>query len=82
MMHFRNTACSVAADDPGNPLNILRRVYRPGDYVAFKLVGHILHRHHNNYAALLYGGSIVASIAFADECTCIRRREHVVFCMS
>lgn len=37
-MHFRNVPCSVVPDDPRNPLNILRRLYRPGDYVAFKLV--------------------------------------------
>ena len=37
-MHFRNVPCSVEPDNPRNPLNILRRLYKPGDYVAFKLV--------------------------------------------
>jgi hypothetical protein len=36
-MHFRNVPCSVEPDNPRNPLNILRRLYKPGDYVAFKL---------------------------------------------
>jgi hypothetical protein len=42
-MHFRNVPCSVEPDNPRNPLNILRRLYKPGDYVAFKLVGNLLH---------------------------------------
>lgn len=37
-MHFRNVPCSVDPADPRNPFNILRRIYKPGDYVAFKLV--------------------------------------------
>jgi hypothetical protein len=37
-MHFRNVPCAVEPNNPRNPLNILRRLYKPGDYVAFKLV--------------------------------------------
>jgi hypothetical protein len=37
-MHFRNRPCEVEPQNPRNPLNILRRMYRPGDYVAVKLV--------------------------------------------
>ena len=28
---------SLQADSPTNPLNIMRAIYQPGDYIAFKL---------------------------------------------
>mmetsp|Transcript_3909 Transcript_3909/g.11347 ORF Transcript_3909/g.11347 Transcript_3909/m.11347 type:complete len:385 (-) Transcript_3909:471-1625(-) len=36
-MHFRNVGVNFAADAPDNPLNIVRRIFRKGDYVAIKL---------------------------------------------
>ncbi len=36
-MHFLNVPCPFGKDDPGNPLNIVRSLYKPGDFVAFKL---------------------------------------------
>jgi len=36
-MHFRNIGVPFAKDAPDNPLNILRRIFRKGDYVVIKL---------------------------------------------
>mmetsp|Transcript_1406 Transcript_1406/g.4195 ORF Transcript_1406/g.4195 Transcript_1406/m.4195 type:complete len:381 (-) Transcript_1406:736-1878(-) len=36
-MHFWNIGVSYDRAAPDNPLNIVRRIYRPGDYIAFKL---------------------------------------------
>lgn len=36
-MNFRNVGVQSAANAQDNPLNIVRRIYRPGDYIVFKL---------------------------------------------
>lgn len=36
-MHFYPVPCPVDVDDERNPFNIIRRIYRPGDCIAFKL---------------------------------------------
>lgn len=37
MSACRNVGVNFAADAPDNPLNIVRRIFRKGDYVAIKL---------------------------------------------
>lgn len=36
-IHYFNIPCDVAPDSPFNPLNILKAIYKPGDYVVIKL---------------------------------------------
>lgn len=36
-MHYYNVPCDIEPDSPFNPLNIIKSIYRPGDFVAIKL---------------------------------------------
>ena len=36
-MHYFNIPCETAPDSPFNPLNIVKELYRPGDFVVIKL---------------------------------------------
>ena len=36
-MHFYNVPCDIDAGSPFNPLNIIRSIYRAGDFVVVKL---------------------------------------------
>ena len=36
-MHYFNVPCDTAPDSPFNPLNIVKNMYRPGDFVVIKL---------------------------------------------
>ena len=36
-MHYYNVPCDTAPDSPFNPLNIVKNMYRPGDFVVIKL---------------------------------------------
>ena len=36
-MHYFNIPCETAPDAPFNPLNIIKSMYRPGDFFVVKL---------------------------------------------
>ena len=36
-MHYFNVPCDVEPDSPFNPLNIVKAMYQPGDFVVIKL---------------------------------------------
>lgn len=36
-MHYFNVPCDVGLDSPFNPLNIVKAMYKPGDFVVIKL---------------------------------------------
>lgn len=36
-MHYFNVPCDTTPDSPFNPLNIVRNMYQPGDFVVIKL---------------------------------------------
>ena len=36
-MHYYNVPCDIEPDSAFNPLNIIKSIYRPGDFVVLKL---------------------------------------------